>query len=176
MRRIALLLLPLLLTACVEDAATYYVDAGNNQHTLTIQRSQSYFWNDEVTVRVLASRLPDCQRRFDLDAMPADEVEIELLSNGDNLWTLRAGKQLWRVDTQTCGMQPDPKDDPGQLVGTFKPEGDKLVFEPATAPTSGPAAANAEAAVAAAASSDGAAPAGPAAAPAAAAALPAASQ
>src|SRR5471030_92425 len=165
MRRIALLLLPLLLTACVEDAATYYVDPGNNNHTLTIQRSQSYFWNDEVTVRVLASRLPDCQRRFDLDAMPADDVEIELLSNGDNLWTLRAGKQLWRVDTQTCGMQPDPKDDPGQLLGTFKPDGDKLVFEPATAPTSGPAAANADAAAAAAAAAapatDAAAPAAP---------------
>src|SRR5471032_1570463 len=116
MRRIALLLLPLLLTACVEDAATYYVAPGNNDHTLTIQRSQAYFWNDEVTVQLLASRLPDCQRRFDLDTMPADDVEIELLSNGDNLWTLRAGKQLWRVDTQTCGMQADPKDDPGQLL------------------------------------------------------------
>src|SRR5471032_3009831 len=30
MRRIVLLLLPLLLTACVDDAATYYVDPGNN--------------------------------------------------------------------------------------------------------------------------------------------------
>src|SRR5471032_185362 len=151
MRRIALLLLPLLLTACVDDAATYYVDPGSNDHTLTIQRSQPYFWNDEVTVRLLASRLPDCQRRFELDTMPADDVEIELLSNGDKLWTLRAGKQLWRVDTQTCGMQADPKDDPGQLVGTFKPDGDHFIFEPATAPTSGPAAANADAANAAAA-------------------------
>ena len=167
MRRIALLLLPLLLTACVEDAATYYVNPGSNDHTLTIQRSQSYFWNDEVTVRVLASRLPDCQRRFDLDTMPADDVEIELLSNGDNLWTLRAGKQLWRIDTQTCGMQPDPKDDPGQLIGTFKPDGDHLVFEPATGPTSGPAAAEADA-TATAASADAAAPAPAAAAPAAA--------
>src|SRR5471032_2377456 len=166
MRRIALLLLPLLLTACVEDAATYYVDPGNNNHTLTIQRSQSYFWNDEVTVRVLASRLPDCQRRFDLDAMPADDVEIELLTNGDNLWPLRAGKQLGRVDTQTCGMLADPKDDPGQLIGTFKPDGDHLIFEAVAAPTSGPAAANAAAAVAAAADAGAPAAAAPAAAPA----------
>src|SRR5476649_588005 len=153
MRRIALLLLPLLLTACVEDAATYYVAPGNNDHTLTIQRSQAYFWNDEVTVRLLASRLPDCQRRFDLDTMPADDVEI---------------KQLWRVDTQTCGMLADPKDDPGQLLGTFKPEGDHLIFEAVAAPTSGPAAANAAAAVAAAADAGAPAAAAPAAAAAAA--------
>src|SRR5476649_1474165 len=91
---------------------------------------------------------------------------IELLSNGDNLWTLRAGKQLWRVDTQTCGMLADPKDDPGQLLGTFKPEGDHLIFEAVAAPTSGPAAANAAAAVAAAADAGAPAAAAPAAAPA----------
>lgn len=150
MRRYALLALPLLLTACVDDSATYYVNPDSNQHTLTVQRSQPYFWSDEVAVRLVAARLPDCQRRFDLDKTAADDVEIELFSNGDNVWTLRAGKQLWQVDTQTCQQLAEPKGDPGQPVGSFKVDGDHLVFEAAAAgPSGGPVAAEAEAAGAA---------------------------
>ncbi|WP_295996946.1 hypothetical protein [Rugamonas sp.] len=146
MRRIALLLLPLLLSACVEDSATYYVTADSNEHTLTLQREQPYFWSDDVAVRLVAARLPDCQRRFDLDTMTADDVEVELFASGDRVWTLRAGKQMWQVDTQTCQLLPAPKGDPGQPLGTFKTDGERLVFEPATGGlSSGPVAVEVEA-------------------------------
>ena len=63
--------------------------------------------------------------------MPADDVEIELLSGGDNVWTLRAGKEMWQVETQTCTQYPDVKGDGGELIGVFRVDGKKLVFEAA---------------------------------------------
>jgi len=76
-------------------------------------------------------RLPDCLRRVELTEMPADDVEIELLSNGDNVWTLRAGKEQWQVETQTCTQYPDVKGAEGELIGVFRVEDKKLVFEAA---------------------------------------------
>lgn len=132
MRKILIVLISLLLTACVDDTAAYYVDKSGN-HSLTIHRAQKQFWNNEVSVELVMSRLPECQRRVVLTDMPADEVEIELLSAGDNVWTLRAGKELWQVETQTCTQYADVKGELGELLGVFRPEGDKLVFEAAVA-------------------------------------------
>ena len=168
-----LLVLPLLLTACVDDDATYYVDGGN-QHTLSVHRTQPYFWSDQVNLELLAARLPDCQRRYPLARMPADDSDVELYASGDNVWTLRAGKQSWQIETQTCTLTADPKGEPGEPVGVFRADHDQYVFEPAvTTNAAAPAAAPADGA-AAPASDAAAAPAAPETAPAAAA--PAASQ
>jgi hypothetical protein len=122
------LLLPLLLTACVDDSASYYPDGSAASHTLTVHRAQQHFWSDEVSVELIMSRMPDCQRRVTLEQMPAEDVEIELYSGGDNTWTLRAGKQAWQVETQTCTQFAEAKGEPGELVGVFRAEGSKFVF------------------------------------------------
>ncbi|MES2264510.1 MAG: hypothetical protein V4724_38930 [Pseudomonadota bacterium] len=144
MRKILLATLPLLLTACVNDSATYYA-GGGNEHTLSLRRQQTVFWSDDAKVTVLAARLPDCQRLIDLTEMPVDEVDLELFSGGDNQWSLRSATQVWHVETQGCTLTGESSTVAGDKVGVFKVEGDKLVFEAAAnVPGTGPAAAGAE--------------------------------
>jgi hypothetical protein len=131
-----LLLTPLLLAGCVDDSATYYIDG--NQHALTVRVLQEYFWKKDVTIDLLASRMPDCQRRIPLGALPVSDVEIELFQSGENVYTLRAGEQAWRVETQGCSELEAPEQVTGQPLGLFHlDENKKLVFEkaePETAP------------------------------------------
>jgi len=131
-----LLLTPLLLAGCVDDSATYYIDG--NQHALTVRAMQEYFWKKDVTLDLLASRMPDCQRRIPLGALPMSDVEIELFQSGENVYTLRAGEQAWRVETQGCSELEAPEQVTGQPLGLFHlDENKKLVFEkaePETAP------------------------------------------
>lgn len=135
----SILWLPLLLAACVDDSASYYVDGNTSGHALTIHRAQEHFWSSEASVELILSRLPDCQRRMVLEQSPAEEVEIELYSNGDNIWTLRSGKTAWQVDTQTCTQFAEAKGDPGELVGVFRDENGKLAFAAAVVVPAGPA-------------------------------------
>ena len=149
MRKILIVLMSLMLTACVDDTASYYADGSTGNHALTIHRAQKHFWSKDASVELIMQRLPECLRRIKLTEMPADDVEIELLSSGDNVWTLRAGKEAWQVETQTCTQYPDVKGDGGDLIGVFRVDGGKLLFEAAvlepagsdtTAPTQAPAA------------------------------------
>jgi hypothetical protein len=165
MRKYLILLLPLLLTACVDDSASYYVDGNTSGHALTVHRAQARFWSSEASVELIMSRLPDCQRRVVLETTPAEEVEIELYSSGDNLWTLKSGQQTWQVDTQTCTQYAEAKGDPGDLVGVFRDENGKLAFAAAVSVPAGQAE-NAAPAVAVPAQPQEAAPAAPAATPA----------
>lgn len=125
-----LLLTPLLLAGCVDDSATYYIDG--NQHALTVRATQEYFWKKEVALSLLASRMPDCQRRFPLGEVPLADVEVELFASGDNIYTLRAGDLSWRVETGTCSELEAPEQVTGQPLGLFHlDENKKMVFEKA---------------------------------------------
>jgi hypothetical protein len=124
------LLAPLLLAGCVDDSATYYIDG--NQHALTVRAMQEYFWNKEITLDLLASRMPDCQRRISLGKLPMPDVEIELFASGANVYTLRAGEQVWRVETEGCSELEAPEQVTGEPLGLFHlDENKKLVFEKA---------------------------------------------
>ena len=93
---------------------------------------QEYFWKKDVTLDLLASRMPDCQRRIPLGALPMSDVEIELFQSGENVYTLRAGEQAWRVETGGCSELEAPEQVTGQPLGLFLPGDDKkLVFEKA---------------------------------------------
>jgi hypothetical protein len=143
MRKILLATLPLLLTACVNDSATYYAD-GSNNHTLSLRRQQDYFWNNDVKLTLLAARLPDCQRQIVLGEMDAEDVNFELFSDDERHWSLRSGNQVWQVETQKCTLVSETGPATGEKVGTFKLDGDRLVFEPvANVPGTSPAAAGA---------------------------------
>lgn len=131
MRKILLATLPLLLTACVDDSASYYVGGSGSSHALTIKREQEHLWKRDAAVSLILSRWPDCQRRITLGSMPAREVEIELFGLGEQAWILRDGNQLWQVETQTCTELPEPKKEAGDLLGVFRVEGGKLMFVPA---------------------------------------------
>lgn len=148
MKRSTLLLLtPLLLAGCVRQSASYYLDG--NQHSLSLRAEQEYFWDDEVAVKLAAARLPDCQRVFSITALPIAGFNVELFSAGENVYSLRAGTQVWRFETQTCTQLTEPtQQELGALLGAFKLDPEKkLVFEkapgaapaPATAPAEAPA-------------------------------------
>ncbi|HWJ95461.1 MAG TPA: hypothetical protein VNT33_12100 [Telluria sp.] len=124
-----LFLFPLLLAGCVNDSASYYIDG--NDHTLTLRAEQDRFWEKMVTLRLITARLPDCQRQVELGRVPQDGLDVELLANGDNIYTLRAGEQAWQVDAQNCTPLAAPQQPGGQPVGAFRFSGDKLVFVPA---------------------------------------------
>lgn len=132
MRKILLATLPLLLTACARDSATYYVD-DSNQHTLSLRRDQDYFWSDNVRLTLVAARLPECQRQIPMGDMLRDEVEMEVFASGDRNWSLRSGEQVWRVETQGCSLVSETAPATGEKVGMFKVDGGKLLFEPAVA-------------------------------------------
>ncbi|MFC5459814.1 hypothetical protein [Massilia niabensis] len=131
---LAPLLAPLLLAGCVDDSATYYIDG--NQHVLTVRATQDYFWSKEVRLDLIASRMPDCQRRIALGELPVSSLEVELFASGENEYTLRAGEQAWRVDTQGCKEMEAPEQVTGRPLGLFHlDDANKLIFEAAEAET-----------------------------------------
>lgn len=136
-----LLLTPLLLAGCVNQSTSYYIDGPD--HSLTLRAEQEYFWNDALEVKMVAAHLPGCQRQFPMTILPAAELQIELYSAGDNVFSLRAGKQVMRIETGTCTRLPEPTpEELGQSLGTFKLNAEKkMVFEknPAAASPAAPA-------------------------------------
>jgi hypothetical protein len=124
-----LLLLPLLLAGCVNESASYVIDS--NDHALTVFVTQDYVWSKQAGVRLVASRLPDCQRQFDLGKAPMADLNIELFSTGENTFLLRSGDDMWQVETGNCTKLPPPAENvQAQPIGVFHLDGKKkLVFE-----------------------------------------------
>jgi hypothetical protein len=124
------LLAPLLLAGCVDDSATYYIDG--NRHALTVRATQEYFWSKEISVSLLASRMPDCQRRISLGKLPMADVEFELFESGEDIYTLRAGDLSWRVELAGCSEMEAPEQVTGEPRGVFHlDENKEMVFEKA---------------------------------------------
>lgn len=131
MRNLLLLLTPLLLAGCINESASYTLDG--RDHGLTLIVTQDYFWSKGADVRVIASRLPDCQRQFNLGKTPLADLNVELFSTGEERFLLRAGEDMWQVETQGCSQTGAPTGDvKAQPLGVFHFDADKkLVFEPA---------------------------------------------
>lgn len=127
MRQI-LFVLPLLLAGCYNDSATFYADT-SQEHTLTVRRQQDYFWSEEARYTLMATRMPDCQRQIPLAELPLEDTEVELFASGDNHWSLRSGKQVWQVETQTCSLLGTGGDPLGQKIGTYHASADKMYYQ-----------------------------------------------
>jgi hypothetical protein len=127
--RVLLPLLPLLLAGCVNESASYLIDGSD--HSLTVFVTQDYFWSKQAGVRLVASRLPDCQRQFDLGKASTADLNVELFSTGENTFLLRSGDEMWQVETGGCTKLPPPSDNvQAQPIGVFHLDAaKKLVFE-----------------------------------------------
>ncbi|WP_323142625.1 hypothetical protein [Massilia phyllosphaerae] len=126
-------LLPtLLLAGCVNDSASYTID-NDRDHAVVVRVTQDYFWSKQASLSVLAARLPDCQRRFDFGKTDLTDLNIELFSTGQETFLLRAGEDMWQIETNNCTQLPAPGDDvQAQPIGVFHLDGKKkLVFEKA---------------------------------------------
>ncbi len=132
--RLRHLLLPLLvaplLTACVNDGATYEID-GTREHVLSLIREQPYFWDSKVNLYLVVSRMPACMRRHTIG--PAtDKTRVEVYQVPSGAFIIKAGKKMFATETQTCEsfakMDDEPAEGMGQLVGTFRVKKGELVF------------------------------------------------
>jgi hypothetical protein len=118
----------LMLAGCSRDSASYYVDG--REHALTVTRVQEYFWSDHMTVSLIVARLPDCQRRHML--APVSDSGIDVFASAAEVWTLRSGAALWRIDGSTCELiNAASAGALGARVGSFTVRDKKLRFEAA---------------------------------------------
>lgn len=135
MRKILILVTPLLLAGCIKQSGSYYI-SDTRDHALTVRAEQEYFWDEHVSLTVVASHFPECQRAIPMAKVPKADVAIELFTNGEGVFTLRSGSELVQIDTQTCTRLPNPEPNAlGEGVGVFSlGSHDKMEFNLA-APT-----------------------------------------
>lgn len=132
--RLRHLVLPLLaaplLSACVNDTATYEID-NSREHTLTLIREQPWFWDSKVEHYLVVSRLPACLRRHSIGALPGN-TRVEIYQVPSGAFIVKAGKHMFATETQTCEsfakMTEEPADGMGTLIGAFQVKNDTLVF------------------------------------------------
>ncbi len=115
-----LLLLPGL-AACVNDGASYAVE-GSHEHTLSILREQNRFWEDQVELKVVVARMPECQRKHMIQkASPT--TPIELWQPGPQTFILKVGRALYVTETRTCEgfarLESEPPGGNGTYLGRF---------------------------------------------------------
>lgn len=138
--RLRHLLLPLLaaplLTACVNDGATYEID-GTREHVLSLIREQPYFWDSKVELFLVVSRMPVCMRRHSIGAATA-KTRVEVYRVPSGAFIIKAGKRMYATETQTCEsfakMESEPVEGMGTLMGTFRVKKGELVFVKEEAP------------------------------------------
>lgn len=127
MRRAFALLLPILLSGCVRDWATY--EGSGTGDIVTVRAEQEYFWDKRLKLKLSMSRLPDCQRVVELaDQVPS--LDMQLFATGERVYTLRSADRSWTFETQNCTML-EPGTAAGTLLGTYTLEAGEVVFTPA---------------------------------------------
>ena len=136
MRRTLILLTPLLLAGCIKDSATYYIAEDSNDHVITVRAEQEYFWDQTLTLTLVASRMPDCLRRFPMASVAsAEDLAVELFAAGENVYSVRSGTELIQVETQGCTQLAAPAPNAlGEPVGVFHFGGERMSFDKAAAP------------------------------------------
>ena len=87
MRLPIILLAPLLLAGCISETASYAID--DRQHALVVRIDQDYFWSKQASLRLIVSRMPDCQRQMELGEVRLPGLEIELFDNGNGTYTIK---------------------------------------------------------------------------------------
>jgi hypothetical protein len=132
--RLRHLLLPLLvaplLTACINDGATYEID-GTREHVLSLIREQPYPWDPKVNLYLVVSRMPACLRRHNLGT-GTEKTRVEVYQVPSGAFIVKVGKKMYATETQTCEsfakMDSEPPEGMGELMGTFRVKKGELVF------------------------------------------------
>jgi hypothetical protein len=132
--RLRHILLPLLaaplLTACVNDGATYEID-NTREHVLSLIREQPYFWDSKVELYLVVSRMPACMRRHSLGS-GTEKTRVEVYQVPSGAFIIKAGKKMFATETQTCEsfakMDSEPPEGMGQFIGAFRVVKGELVF------------------------------------------------
>lgn len=126
-----------LLAACSDLRATYEIRG--SAHSLSLIRVTGMPWEKQAKYSIVASRMPDCQRRHTMSEAGL-RTKVEVFSPGNDAWILRQNGRMYVVETRTCEgfarLDKEPETGMGELMGTFELRGDALVFAPAKKPAS----------------------------------------
>lgn len=126
---LALLAAPLL-SACVNDGATYEID-NTREHVLSLIREQPYFWDKKVNLYMVVSRMPACMRRHSMGSGTAG-TRVEIYQVPSGAYIIKAGKRMYATETQTCvawaPIDGEPETGMGVLKGVFRVKNGELVF------------------------------------------------
>jgi len=121
----------LLLSGCLQDAASYQFP--EKDHAITLMRNQPWFWLDTVNIEVIAIRLPDCNDGISVKAVPRD-ASLVLHQAPDvypePIFILAAGKRHFAISTLSCRVQQfeEAPAELGERVGQFREKDGKFRF------------------------------------------------
>lgn len=121
-----------LLAACENSATAYMVDG--SQHAIILVREKPYFWESSVNQAVIASRLPQCQKRVAIHSDGTELTPMEVFDAGDRLWALHQGARWYLVSTGKCQVQDWDNaagTPPGPSLGSFRLKDGVASFVPA---------------------------------------------
>jgi hypothetical protein len=142
MRKTLIVLTPLLLAGCVKQSGSYYVSDARD-HAITVRAEQEYVWDQNITLSLVVSHFPGCQRAMTLQKVPKADLVVELFSSGDNVYTVRSGDELKQFETDNCTELATPAPNAiGEAVGVFRlveGQSEKLDFENTAAAAAAPA-------------------------------------
>lgn len=128
-----MLLIPFvpLLAGCLQDTASFAVDA--RDHAITLVRNQVWPWESTVDVEVMVLRMPECNGGGSIKAVPEDAV-YSLYRAPDEypepIFMLKVEQRVFAVSTQSCRLQEfgQMPDNLGQALGQFKVVDGKFQF------------------------------------------------
>lgn len=122
------LAVPLLIAGCSSDSA--FMPITGSDHGITLVRTKDYPWSDGGELALVATRMPDCQRRHHLKPAPDGALKVEVYDSGTGAYILRQGKRWYVTETKNCQLQQfkEPPPEPGTLLGAFRVKGGELRF------------------------------------------------
>lgn len=135
-RVIAALTIAAPLAGCINDGAALPIDG--KEHSISLVREQKWLWDKRVELYVVASRMPDCQRRHKLRPAAIAGLSVEVFAIDEFNYLLRQNGRIYRLETQTCeGFQALDKAPDGGLgtpLGSFRDEAGDFRFVEAPRP------------------------------------------
>lgn len=131
------LVLGVLLTAC-GGSQLAFLSEGDSDHSLTIERRQSYVRAPWETALIVAG-MPQCQRRYRLDGFSGETLRIDVYRPEPGVYILAAGQRWFVAELKQCGFQQyrQPPPEPGERIGVFETTQGALRYLPSTAKSGG---------------------------------------
>lgn len=127
------LLVVLPLAGCIQDTASYALP--EKDHAITLIRNQTWFWQDTLSLDVVAVRLPDCNAGMRVRDVKVN-ADIALSRAPDEypepIFILRVDQRHFAVSTRSCQVQEFQETPPdlGTPLGHFKGVDGKFAFVP----------------------------------------------
>ena len=120
------------LSGCVNDSASYLI-GDDRKHAVTLIRAQPWFWDDKVTLSLVAARQPECYGGLDVEGVPRTaKMGLYLAPDEypERIFILEIEGTQYALSTQSCRVQKfnEPVAAKGELLGSFQEASGALTF------------------------------------------------